>query len=702
MERSSASESRRSSRKPRKRAFPGKGAIDLEKSVVELSSEDSDFFEKKKSAAGKCKGKQVMVEDLIDLDDDGCWPELTNKVKLGGNYKGKDLIYISDGDESGDKKEPVFKKQSFSSKSAGTKETVDANYSNNFSSSHDYQDDFNYFYQDDDLDYLPQNLSGMDEISDLQAKFEKADIPTGIEALIPWWSEPGQSNGQPINLSWPDYFSSTQPTFGSGFNQKTHSHTTRSVGDSGSSAGLNSENWSKSVPSEHQSLPDNQAGSSAPDPSKLSGGSSGNSLVTSSNEDAMKRLQEFEIFAVVDDYSDHHYVFKTLNTQSQGQRAWSKRIQEEWKILKSSLPDTIFVRAYESKMDLLRAVIIGPQGTPYHDGLFFFDVLFPSTYPQGPPHVYYHSGGLRLNPNLYDCGKVCLSLLGTWAGRATENWIPGKSTLLQVLVSIQALILNAKPYFNEPGYASSEGSPHGEKASEKYNEDTLIKSLKTMLYSMRRPPKHFEGFVSDHFIARSHDILVACKAYVDGAQVGSVSIVEGKAVRGNDKSCSRSLKNSVGMILNSLIDEFSKLGVKNCDGFRIPELKNKEPPVTEGRGGQHMFQAQSHLNFLKSKKSKAKFQTSSGYMPVALPTAPVPSATSGAYSFPSATSGAYSFPLPAVAFNPFAAWNSSTLLHPTPSAMFNLPLPATPSFVQAHPTDLHNYPMKKVYKWSDV
>lgn len=47
--------------------------------------------------------------------------------------------------------------------------------------------------------------------------------------------------------------------------------------------------------------------------------------------------------------------------------------------------DTIYVRVYEARMDLLRAVIIGPQGTPYHDGLFVFDVLFPQNYPDVPP-----------------------------------------------------------------------------------------------------------------------------------------------------------------------------------------------------------------------------------------------------------------------------------------------------------------------------
>ncbi|KAL5758893.1 hypothetical protein ACOSP7_021504 [Xanthoceras sorbifolium] len=83
--------------------------------------------------------------------------------------------------------------------------------------------------------------------------------------------------------------------------------------------------------------------------------------------------------------------------------------------------------------------------------------------------VYYHSGGLRINPNLYECGKVCPSLLNTWSNNKNEKWIPSMSTKLQVLVSIQALILVQKPYFNEPGYASWNGTAKGETNSQKYN-----------------------------------------------------------------------------------------------------------------------------------------------------------------------------------------------------------------------------------------
>jgi baculoviral IAP repeat-containing protein 6 len=57
---------------------------------------------------------------------------------------------------------------------------------------------------------------------------------------------------------------------------------------------------------------------------------------------------------------------------------------------------------------------------------------------------------------------VCFSLLGTWQG---QPWDPDHSTLLQLLVSIQAMIFNDQPYYNEPGYELRK-SPV---AAQKYN-----------------------------------------------------------------------------------------------------------------------------------------------------------------------------------------------------------------------------------------
>nr|XP_043609031.1 putative ubiquitin-conjugating enzyme E2 38 [Erigeron canadensis] len=89
-------------------------------------------------------------------------------------------------------------------------------------------------------------------------------------------------------------------------------------------------------------------------------------------------------------------------------------------------------------------------------------------------------------------------------------WVPGKTNILQLLVSIQKKFLNSNPIFNEPTYAVMRGSPNGEQASFAYNEKILIKSLKTMLYILNKPPKNFEDFVVGHFRNRASDIILAC------------------------------------------------------------------------------------------------------------------------------------------------------------------------------------------------
>nr|AGO67241.1 ubiquitin-conjugating enzyme [Silene vulgaris] len=271
----------------------------------------------------------------------------------------------------------------------------------------------------------------------------------------------------------------------------------------------------------------------------------------------LRRLETFKKFDTLEDHLDHLY--NSTKESVKQSKSWSRAIAEEWRMLEKDLPDTIFVRVYEARMDLLRAVIVGADGTPYHDGLFFFDVNFTH-------HVKYHAHGLRLNPNLYNCGKVCLSLLGTWAGHGEENWRPGKSNMLQVLVSIQGLILNEEPYYNEPGYAHSKNSPHSKTASKSYSENAFLLSLKTMLYTMRNPPKKFEDLVYGHFYKRAHDILAACRAYLDGVQVGSFE--KGKTPT-KRSTCSATLRSSLPDYIKNLVQAFTKIGVKDCEKYLV-------------------------------------------------------------------------------------------------------------------------------------
>jgi ubiquitin-conjugating enzyme E2 O len=273
---------------------------------------------------------------------------------------------------------------------------------------------------------------------------------------------------------------------------------------------------------------------------------------------------------------DHHYLENIA--QGTGGRKWVKKVQQEWSILEKNLPDYIYVRVFEDRMDLIRAVIIGASGTPYQDGLFFFDFHLPPEFPQAPPSAYYHSGGLRVNPNLYVDGKVCLSLLGTWSGRGNEVWDPSSSSILQVLVSLQGLVLNEKPYFNEAGYEKQVGTVEGEKNALPYNENTYLLSLRSMLYILRRPPMHFEDFVKNHFCKRGHYILKACEAYLQGDVVGTLNDDACSTERNKEYSCSMGFKLALGKILPRLITALKDIG---ADCSQYEHLGRSEAGKTE-------------------------------------------------------------------------------------------------------------------------
>ncbi|KAL1940019.1 hypothetical protein VTO73DRAFT_9354 [Trametes versicolor] len=164
---------------------------------------------------------------------------------------------------------------------------------------------------------------------------------------------------------------------------------------------------------------------------------------------------------------------------AQHTRQFMARMSKEYKALQSSLPDSILVRAYEDRTDLLRSLIIGPENTPYEDAPFVIDWMLDANFPQTPPIAHFLSwtnGNGRVNPNLYEEGKVCLSILGTWAGDKSESWSASRSSLLQALVSIQGLVLVKEPWFCEPAYEKLRGTEDGIVNSRLYNEKAYVLS----------------------------------------------------------------------------------------------------------------------------------------------------------------------------------------------------------------------------------
>lgn len=74
---------------------------------------------------------------------------------------------------------------------------------------------------------------------------------------------------------------------------------------------------------------------------------------------------------------------------------------------------------------------------------------------------------------------------------------------MQVLVSLQAMVFCAAPYFNEPGFQASEGTPQGRAASDRYNASVRVATAQhAILAPLRRPDGGPHGVFAD--VLRAH------------------------------------------------------------------------------------------------------------------------------------------------------------------------------------------------------
>lgn len=204
-----------------------------------------------------------------------------------------------------------------------------------------------------------------------------------------------------------------------------------------------------------------------------------------------------------------------------------KRLSSEIPGLVDILPihrdSSIFVRVDEVNISVMRALITGPPDTPYDNGCFIFDICMPQDYPTTPPGVHFrNTGGKRFNPNLYEEGKVCLSILNTYVGpRAdtSEKWNK-TSTLGQVLISIQGQILIENPFFNEPGYENQMGTDSGKRQDREYNNRVRLYTMEHAMLNLLKSPNTYPQFsevIKTHFRLKRDAIIKMCEKWVNDA-----------------------------------------------------------------------------------------------------------------------------------------------------------------------------------------
>ncbi|VVU94950.1 Ubiquitin-conjugating enzyme [seawater metagenome] len=231
-------------------------------------------------------------------------------------------------------------------------------------------------------------------------------------------------------------------------------------------------------------------------------------------EDIYVNELKTEVFTHMD-IVNGDYVYKSNASQNSHSKEALMRIVREISSLPKSLPITfsssVFLRADASNISAIKFLITGPKDTPYESGCFEFDAVFKSDYPQKPPQVLLKTtgnGDVRFNPNLYNCGKVCLSLLGTWSGQKGESWNEKSSTFLQVLISIQSLILVDEPYYNEPGWERQMHTEEGKRRSFDYNDNIRLQTLKwAIIDKIKNPSPGFENVIKKHFYHKREKVI---------------------------------------------------------------------------------------------------------------------------------------------------------------------------------------------------
>ena len=185
----------------------------------------------------------------------------------------------------------------------------------------------------------------------------------------------------------------------------------------------------------------------------------------------------------------------------------SRLLKDVKQILKNPLTENGIYYIHDDT-DMLKgyALIIGPSDTPYFGGNYFFELNYPVDYPHSPPKVKYwtNANNIRFNPNLYVCGKVCVSLLNTWRG---DQWTSCQ-TISTVLLTLCTLLCN-NPLLNEPGVNKS----HNDMSS--YNEiiefaniDVAVCDIVEKKHSVFMPFfENFYPFIKENFI-KNYDKLL--------------------------------------------------------------------------------------------------------------------------------------------------------------------------------------------------
>lgn len=115
-----------------------------------------------------------------------------------------------------------------------------------------------------------------------------------------------------------------------------------------------------------------------------------------------------------------------------------KRINTELIEITKNPPSNCSAGIADDNIHQWQATIMGPEGSPYHGGIFYLKIDFPIDYPFKPPKILFLTKIYHCNIN--SSGGICLDIL-------KDQWSPAL-TISKVLLSICSLMDDPNP--NDP------------------------------------------------------------------------------------------------------------------------------------------------------------------------------------------------------------------------------------------------------------
>jgi ubiquitin-conjugating enzyme E2 D/E len=107
-----------------------------------------------------------------------------------------------------------------------------------------------------------------------------------------------------------------------------------------------------------------------------------------------------------------------------------RRIRKELEDLDKDPPSNCSAGPTTDDLYHWSATIMGPEKTPYENGIFFLDIKFMPDYPFKPPRIIFKTKIYHCN--ISSTGSICLDIL-------KDKWSPAL-TISKVLLSICSLL----------------------------------------------------------------------------------------------------------------------------------------------------------------------------------------------------------------------------------------------------------------------